>query len=245
MMNVNRTLLITAVFVLIVIGTASQCATVSFSGYNWAVRSSGRGGPGPNYWDPSNVWVDTNRFLHLRLTQREGKWYCAELHTQERLGFGRYDFWLTGPVDKLDQNVVLGLFNYPTGDVGRDGTHEIDIEFAQWGNLSAPIGNYTVWPATNGVRRETKSFAFTLTGDSSKHSFTWTATNIVFESHEEHGGDSTRQLAAWVFQPTNPAARISQKAMPIHINLWCFKGQPPSDGKQVELIVRAFKFTPL
>ncbi len=125
-MNVNRMLTVGTFSLLMALGAASQGGTLSFSGYTWAVRSSGRGGPGPNYWEPNNVLVDINGYLHLRLTQRDGKWYCAELHTQERLGFGRYEFWLTGRVDKLDRNVVLGLFNYPTSDVGRDGTHEIE-----------------------------------------------------------------------------------------------------------------------
>jgi len=244
-MNANRRLLIGIVVVLMAAGTACNSGTVSFCGYTWVVRSSGRGGPGPNLWDPGNVSVDTNGYLHLRLTQRDGTWYCSELHTQERLGFGRYEFWIAGPVDRLDRNVVLGLFNYPTSDAGPDGTHEIDIEFAQWGNSSAPRGNYTVWPATDAVRRESKAFVFTLDGDSSKHSFTWTSTNVLFESQERHRGEKTRPLASWLFQPTNPAACISQKPMPVHINLWCFKGQPPSDGKQVELVIRAFKFTPL
>jgi len=244
-MNANRILTVSTFSLLMALGAASWGGTISFSGYTWVVRSSGRGGPGPSYWEPNNVLVDTNGYLHLRMTHREGKWYCAELHTQKRLGFGRYEFWLTGPVDKLDKNVVLGLFNYPAPDVGPDGTHEIDIEFARWGNRSAPIGNYTVWPATNSVRRESQSFACTLKGDLSRHSFTWTATNVVFESHEEQEGDRSCQLATWGFQPTNPPARISQKAMPVHINLWCFSGKPPSDEKEVELIVRAFKFTPL
>jgi Glycosyl hydrolases family 16 len=244
-MNVKRILLMGLHIALLATATASHGGNISFSGYTWVVRSSGRGGPGPNSWEPNNVSVDTNGYLHLRLTQRDGKWYCAELHTRERLGFGRYEFWLKGPVDRMDRNVVLGLFNYPTADVGRDGTHEIDIEFAQWGNSFAPSGNYTVWPATNGVRHESKAFPFKLDGDSSKHSFTWTSTNVVFESEEGEGGSKARQLAAWRFEPANPAARISQRPMPVHINLWCFKGQPPGDGKEVELIVRAFKFTPL
>ncbi len=243
--EVKATLLACNLAILTGMATASSGGTLNFSGYTWVVRSAGKGGPGPNYWDPGNVSVDTNGWLHLRLTQREGKWYCSEVHIRERLGFGRYEFWITGAVDTLDRNVVLGLFNYPTSDVGRDGTHEIDIEFAQWGNSTAPHGNYTVWPATNGVRRESKAFSFALDGTSSKHSFTWTSTNIVFESSEGKDGVPARQLGNRVYQPTNPAAHISQKPMPVHINLWCFQGHPPTDGKEVELIIRAFKFTPL
>ena len=41
---------------------------------------------------------------------------------------------VNGRLDQLDDNVTLGLFSYPTGDVGPDGTHEIDLEFARWGD---------------------------------------------------------------------------------------------------------------
>src|SRR5512133_1750547 len=240
----KATMVLCVIAALLVGAALSQAATVTFSGYSWVIRQPGRGGPGPNNWGPDNVLVDTNGYLHLRLTHRDGKWYCAEVYTQERLGFGRYEFWLAGPVDKLDRNVVLGLFNYPTSDVGPDGTHEIDIEFARWGNPTAPIGNYTVWPATNNVKRESKSFAFTLDRDSSRHCLTWSPTNIFFQSNAGVE-DKNRQLAGWRFQPINAPPHISQNPMPVHLNLWCFKGQPPSDGQPVEIIVRAFLFSPL
>ncbi|HVM50372.1 MAG TPA: hypothetical protein VMU04_20255, partial [Candidatus Acidoferrum sp.] len=46
---------------------------VSFSGYDWWVKSStGTVGPGPNYFSDStnNLWVDTVGQLHLRITNR-------------------------------------------------------------------------------------------------------------------------------------------------------------------------------
>ncbi len=112
---------------------------IEFGGYTWTVRS-GRGGPGPNAWDESNVWIDVATNLHLKITQRDGKWTCAEVTMRKRLGFGRYQFKVSGRLDRLDDNVVLGLFNYPTGDVGLNATHEIDIEFARWGNHRNPMG---------------------------------------------------------------------------------------------------------
>jgi len=115
-----------------VLGFYTQAKDIEFGGYTWAVRS-GRGGPGPNVWDENNVWMDTSTNLHLKISQRDGKWSCAEVTMKKRLGFGRYQFQTTGRLDRVDDNVVLGLFNYPTGDVGQDGTHEIDIEFARWG----------------------------------------------------------------------------------------------------------------
>jgi hypothetical protein len=32
--------------------------------------------------------------------------------------------------------------------------------------------------------------------------------------------------------------------MPVHLNLWCFKGRPPTDAKPVEIVVESFTFTP-
>ena len=102
--------------------------TVLFCGYEWSVRS-GRGGPGPNSWDDNNVWLDDSGALHLKISHRDGQWSCAEATMRKRLGLGIYEFQISGGIDRLDDNVVLGLFNYPTSDIGSDATHEIDIEF--------------------------------------------------------------------------------------------------------------------
>lgn len=217
---------------------------ISFSGIDWNVRRSGSGGPGPNRWDERNVWVDERGELHLKLEERDGNWYCSELQTQKPLGFGRYQFWIVGRLDDLDPNVVFGLFNYPTRDVGPDGTHEIDIEFARWGRKSTPIGNFTVWPTRKGLKQTSHSFAFTLNGDQSTHRFVWSSTGVSFQSLHGHVDDDQNEYSSWKFAPTEPADAIAQKEMPLHINLWCFKGRPPTDGKPVELIVRAFKFSP-
>src|SRR5689334_18830286 len=101
----------------------SQNSTIRFSGYTWYVRNAGSGGPGPNNWSPSNVSVDVFGNLHMRITNNNGAWYTSEIYTTQRLGFGRYQFWVNGRVDRLDPNVVLGLFHYPTPDVGPDGTN--------------------------------------------------------------------------------------------------------------------------
>jgi copper chaperone CopZ len=147
---------------LIAANASSPAKTLRFAGYDWVAKSATHEGPGPNNWNENNVWVDQGGYLHLKLTKQGDRWYCAEVLTKDRLGFGRYQFWVVGRLDRLDPNVVLGSFNYPTPDVGPDGTNEIDIEFAQWGKPEAPIGNYTVWPAREGLRRASKRFSMEL-----------------------------------------------------------------------------------
>lgn len=214
--------------------------TIEFGGYVWSVRS-GQGGPGPNAWDEGNVWLDAAGHLHLRVREHEGRWSCAEVTMQRRLGFGRYVFEVEGPIDRLDDNVVLGLFNYPTSDVGGDATHEIDIEFARWGRATNPIGNYTVWPAEKGLKPTSKTYAFTLSGAGSTHRFDWSEGKVVYRSWQGFG-EGGAEFAAWSFEPEEAARRIARKPMPVHVNLWLFQGRPPKDGKGVEIVLRAFRF---
>ena len=136
----------------------AEAKTFNFAGYNWMVKSGSHLGPGPNNWDEDNVWVDQHDYLHLAITNRGGQWYCSQVSMVDRLGFGRYQFWIIGRVDQLDPNVVFGLFNYPTPDVGSDATREIDIEFAEWGKPNTPIGNYHSVACKSGVQPRLQAF---------------------------------------------------------------------------------------
>jgi hypothetical protein len=61
--------------------SAAAAERISWSGYEWTVRSSDGAaqGPGPNIFSDSrdNVFVDSKGDLHLRITQREDKKWVA------------------------------------------------------------------------------------------------------------------------------------------------------------------------
>jgi hypothetical protein len=221
----------------------AETTEIVFGGHPWTVRS-GRGGPGPNVWEGKNVWVDAATNLHLKIAQRGGNWSCAEVTMRKRLGFGRYQFQTTGRLDQFDDNVVLGLFNYPTGDVGPDATHEIDIEFARWGAARNPMGNFTVWPVERGLKQVSKAFPVVLTDDAATHRFGWSRGRIMFQSLNGHREDNGQELSQWTYNPDEPARFISQQPMPVHINLWLFQGRAPKNGRELEVIIRDFKYTP-
>jgi hypothetical protein len=221
----------------------SPGATIQFCGYEWSVRS-GRGGPGPNLWEENNVWLDASGALHLKIAHHDGKWSCAEVTMQKRLGFGRYEFQIQGAIDRLDDNVVLGLFNYPTRDVGPDATHEIDIEFSRWGDTKNSMGNYTVWPAEKGLKQQSKSFPFQLETGESTHRFTWNKNEILFQSLRGLRNDDGDEFRRWVFSPEVVAQRISRQPMPVHLNFWLFQGREPKNRQEVEVVLRRFSFTP-
>lgn len=218
--------------------------TIVFADHSWTVRESGKGGPGPNHWRAQNVWLDDNGYLHLKITQKNGVWYCAELQTTDAMGFGTYQFWLDTPVNAFDPQVVLGLFDYTTPEVGPDGTNEIDIEFSRWGNPKWPNGAYTVFPAKTGKPDTSQTFELTDASAESTHRFSWTSSSVAFESLAGHQNGDTGRYEAWTFAPKNSKVLVPQTPIPVHLNLWLAKGRPPIDGQEVEVVIRSFTFTP-
>ena len=65
---------------------------------------------------------------------------------------------------------------------GPDGTNKIDIEFAQWGKPGASMGNYTVWPAREGLRSASRRFPVKLNGEYSTHRFTWNSMASLYRA---------------------------------------------------------------
>ena len=211
--------------------TAATARTINFSGYTWYVESSEqRVTPGPNYWSNSanNVWVDENGWLHLKVTYSNGKWHCAELTCTQTFGYGTYAFYLASKMDKLDKNVVLGLFAY------KDDFHEVDIEFSKWGESNYPNGWFTVQPKPYIEGKNQRSFDVQLNGDYTTHYFTWTRRAIYFESFHGHYPAGS-EPAGNIIQSFTSNSRVSASGVKAHINLWLYQGQPPSDDYPLKL----------
>jgi hypothetical protein len=58
------------------------------------------------------------------------------------------------------------------------------------------------------------------------------------------GPNAWDEINAWVYRPREVPQYVSQQPMPVHINLWLFKGLAPKNGREVEVIIHEFKFTP-
>lgn len=210
----------------------TRARTLLFSGYEWTVKTSGGEmvGPGPNYFSDSidNVWVDEDRKLHLKITQSNGKWYCAEVISTENFGYGTYRFSIEGRIDQLDKNVVLGLFTWD--DDPAYNHREIDIEFSRWGQDVNKNAQFVVQPHTtlDNIHR----FNIEILDLYSTHSFAWTSGEIFFQSANSHI-ESWSYIGPDIPLPGNENARI---------NLWLYQGVDPSDAQEVEVIISAFEF---
>ena len=222
---------------------AATSQTIKFSGYEWEVRQAEKEGPGPNFWKSENAFVDKDGRLHLKITKDADHWSCAEITSKRKFPFGRYQFQIEGRIDLLDKNIVLGLFNYPTPEIGKDTTNEIDIEFARWGEKKNANGNYTIWPYKFGVPQTSKTFEFALNGDNTTHRFLWRSDSIKYQSLNGHRDDNQFEFSSFLLKPAKPLDAIPQKPLPLHFNLWLFHGLEPSDGKEVEIIIKSFKYS--
>ena len=106
------------------------------------------------------------------------------------------------------------------------------------------MGNYTVWPVEKSRKQVSKSFPFTLTGEQTTHRFIWSHDAVKFRSMQGYHDDDGDEIKAWVYSPKEPSRFISQQPMPVHINLWLFKGLAPKNAQEVEVIIHNFNFTP-
>jgi hypothetical protein len=217
--------------------------TLQFSGYDWVVKSSDRRvGPGPNYFSDSseNVVVDAQGRLHLRITQRDGRWSCAEVVSTQSLGYGTYRFYLDTGVDDLDQQVVLGMFTWD--DDPAYNHREIDVEVSRWGRADNKNGQFVIQPYTRPQNIE--RFQIPPSLQSSTHLFTWKQDNVFCQSLKGHY--ATPPGPSSVIQQHSFTQNIPQAGGEnARINLWLLAGRPPADGKEAEIIISKFEFVQL
>jgi hypothetical protein len=213
------------------VAAAPYPRTITFAGETWYVKtSSGRVGPGPNYFSDrtTNVWVDTAGRLHLKITRSGGRWYCSEVVSARSFGYGTYRFYLDSSVDNLDRNVVLGLFTW--NDDPAFFNREIDVELARWGSPNNLNAQYVVQPYTDPLN----VFRFQQPSGPSTHEFTWQPGLVTFQSTNAGGLIASHADNSGIPEAGGENARM---------NLWLFQGRAPSNKKEVEVIVGRFEFT--
>lgn len=239
--------------------------SISWSGFNWMVVSSNetKCNPGHNYFSSSvdNVMTDSAGDLHIRITKRNGKYYCAELFTTEAVGYGLYTFYLSSRVDNLDKNVVLGIFTWNDINCVTNANSEIDIEFAKWGDAGNPEPlEYSVQPTNGG--QETDRFTtlpVQLSNNYSIHFFNWTPSLVSFSSYQGHTNPPPpgNLISSWQFSNNNiPKSKEECNSNPIiipapennttlNLNLWLDRGNYPSNDQEAEVIIHGIDYTPL
>jgi hypothetical protein len=211
---------------------------IEFAGRQWTVKSGDELGPGPNCWSDSeeSVWVDESGQLHLKMREIDGTWCSAEVYTTACTRYGMHRFFVTGPLDNLDKNVVAALLLY------RDDETEVDIEFAKWGQENPTYNaQYVVQPWDTLGNLE--PFSMTSGISDTTHYIDWGASSIHFKSirgHYREPPDELHRIHEWEYLGSDIPAH--EQSLRIHINLWLHQSDAPSDGQDTEIIVKSAQF---
>ena len=218
--------------------------TLLFAGYKWVSKESNERhtGPGRNFFagGRENIWVDEEGKMHIRMTHRNGRWYCAEARLVESLGYGKYIFQVEPNPAKLDKDLVVGFFTYDHDDTMHHH-REIDIEFSKWGNEKNLNSQYVMQPFE--IPENVHRFETDL-NKRTRHVISWKKSRIAFSSsYVTQRNDSVmlEPYAEWSYKPHMKLKRHQEK---FSMNIWLFKADFPSDFNDYEFVVSKFEFVP-
>ena len=216
--------------------------TIKFSGFDWVIKDSKNKltGPGKNYFSnsPENVWVDSLGKLHMKIAQRNEKWYASEVRLTQSLGYGKYIFYMDSLPQELDKDMVIGLFMYDAHDTS-NFHKEVDIEFSKWGEKKNENSQYVIQPYENTPHR----FQTDL-NNSTKQTIAVRKRKIEFSSvyTDKKASDSTDHLIQkWKYKPENVYRTGDEK---VSINVWLYKASETASLKDVEIVISKFEFIP-
>jgi hypothetical protein len=250
--------------------SATYTSTINFSGITWNIKTGNNNklGPGPNYFSNSsnNVFLDSLGYLHLKITNENGKWNCAEIISNNYYGYGTYAFTIASNVANIDKNVVVGCFTWDNTSFYSQANSEIDIEFSKWGSTNDTLTlTYSAQPVSFSYptifyeRTKHPIMNVSKLKTLSTHAFKWTDSLVTWASYAGPNYPGSTTLASWQFDKSNlPRIKVEggNQSAPViipapgidthaRINLWLLNGAPPSNNNEVELIVKEFRFIPL
>lgn len=219
---------------------------VKLGAYTWSVSESDTPrGPMDNYFGGKglSVFSNTDGSVTLKIANKNGINYAAEIELPQSLGYGTYIFQVETPTSSLDKNVVLGLFTYDW--LAPPYYNEIDIEFSAWGYKQNPImGQYVIqpWETTSNI---TYYPVTKITGPAT-YSFTWLKDKVEFISWMGTGSTrvpgASKIISKWSYSKT--ASIPTPKGESTMINLYLVDGKPPFGDGATEVKISGFKFIP-
>jgi hypothetical protein len=209
--------------------------TIHFSGYDWIARSasSDRGGV-PNPYDPANVWTDQKGYLHLRMDQRDGPWYCAEVNLTRSLGFGTYRFVVQNSAH-IEPSAVVSMFTYDDGSV-EETRHELDVELSRWGNPNGKNAQFVVQPfyvPENVVRFDAPAGRMIYT-------LRWQPESATFRAARGSSARGAPAISQHIFTSGVP----QPTGQTVHIDLYNFHHSGSSLQQPVEVVIEEFEYLP-
>ena len=200
---------------------------LNWKGQNWYL-TSGKANPGNNYWNNAGAWIDSQNRLHLTVVKDKGKWKCTMLNSEYTYLYGTFTWTVASPVYCFDENSIVGLCTY------LDDCHELDIEASRWGETKGNQLWYSVQPAKIEGNSRGYLVPSNIKGTNTIYKIEWKPTYVRFTSMQANG----KIIADYNY--TNISG-IPKQPESVIMNLWLMA--PPSNGKNIELIISNFTIT--
>ncbi len=207
--------------------TCSSQGVLNWKGQNWSL-TGGQANPGNNYWNTSGAWVDDQDRLHLTIVNENGRWKNTMLSSEYTYHYGTFTWTVTSPIFNFDKNCVVGFCTY------LDDFHELDIITSRWGETSGDQIWYSVQPSKIEGNSRGYQIPSCINGTNTIHRIEWKPDHVRFTSMQADGTVITD------YNNTNVSA-IPQEPESVVMNLWLMA--PPSNGKNIELIISNFTVT--
>ena len=210
--------------------------SVHFSSYDWALRQGGSDRNGsPHDYDPANVQVDANGFLHLRMAKGSEGWRCAEVALSRSLGYGTYAFSVED-ISSFEPATVFSIFTWDDAGTDQD-RREVDLELSRWGEPNNRNAQYIVQP----FFRPANTYRYTAPPGLLTYLFHWEPKQITFKTLR--GGaplSSASPLVEHTFSSDVPVPRTES----VHINLCPFEYARVPQQNAAEVVVEQFHYLP-
>ena len=202
---------------------------VDFSGYQWRLRDAPSSRGGPNVYSPSNISVDGQGAMHLRISKTEKDWSCAEASLTRNLGYGTYEFVVRG-LDMLEPAAVFGMFTYDYAS-GALFNREMSIEISRWGDPAKGNAQYVLQPyyvATNVHRFNAPAGTLTF-------SLRWEQGRATFRTQR-----GSTKVSEYVFTEGVPSPGIES----IRVVLYVYRAAVVKLQHPMEVVIERFTYFP-
>ncbi len=211
---------------------AAAPKTLTFSGYQWEIRTSASNRAGTiNSFDASNAWTDQAGLLHLRISGSPGHWASGEVQLSRSLGYGSYRF-VVRDVSLLEPAAVLSFFTWDGGGPLR----EMDIEISRWGEPEGKNAQYVIQPYF--VAANTKRFD--APGGTLTYWMVWEPGRASFKTARGSATAMRNDVAEHVFTSGIPSPGNEE----IHMNLYVYDNKRNPLQHESEVIIEKFEFRP-
>ena len=217
-------------------GPAAAPRTLHFSGYDWVVQGAENDTAGETQsYDPANAWVDQKGYLHLRMGERDGHWYGAELHTARSFGYGAYRFVVQNS-GQLDPSGTFRIFLYDLLIARESRNDELDIEISRWNDPAATNARYVVQPFYVSENKD----KFNAPAGELTHLLHWEPGKAAFKTVRGATGSSAQIVHEKVFTAGVPVPANHK----VYIDLLDFLHSRHPSKLPTEVVIEKFEYLP-